>query len=136
MIVLDSSTVIPMLASWHRAHRSALGILTRNPRLPAHAAIETYSVLTRMAPPHRVPGSIVAAFLDRAFPPDLRTILSPETARDLPAISHRSGIHGGAIYDALIGLTAKEAGATLITRDLRALPTYAALGINVELMQD
>jgi hypothetical protein len=45
-------------------------------------------------------------------------------------------IHRGAVYDAPIGLTASEAAATLITRDLRALPTYAALGINVELMQD
>lgn len=33
---------------------------------------------------------------------------------------------GGASYDALIGFTAKSAGATLLTRDLRAIPTAAS----------
>ena len=33
-------------------------------------------------------------------------------------------VTGGAAYDALVGSTAKAAGATLLTRDRRAVKTY------------
>ena len=40
-----------------------------------------------------------------------------------------AGRIGGAVYDALVALTAKTAGATLITADRRALPTYGLVGV-------
>ena len=43
-------------------------------------------------------------------------------------------IAGGAIYDALVGLAARAARQTLLTRDQRALSTYQALGIDIELV--
>lgn len=42
------------------------------------------------------------------------------------------GITGGATYDAVIGATVKHAGATLLTRDRRALTIYERLGVEVE----
>jgi predicted nucleic acid-binding protein len=42
------------------------------------------------------------------------------------------GIRGGAAYDALIGATARSAGALLYTCDLRARATYDLLGVEVE----
>ena len=41
---------------------------------------------------------------------------------------------GGAGYDALVGWTAKAAGATLVTRALRAVNTYERLGVGFALL--
>jgi predicted nucleic acid-binding protein len=43
-------------------------------------------------------------------------------------------VTGGAAYDALVGLTAKVAGATLLTRDRRAVRTYELLDVDYELV--
>ena len=43
----------------------------------------------------------------------------------------RLGIAGGAVYDALVALAAKERGAALATRDARARNTYDAVGVKV-----
>jgi hypothetical protein len=48
-----------------RATEVALGVLRRRPRVPAHVLIETFSVLTRLAPPHTGPPGIVGEFLLR-----------------------------------------------------------------------
>ena len=45
-----------------------------------------------------------------------------------------AGVEGGAVYDGLVGLTAAEAGRTLLTRDARAAGIYRRLGIDYDLM--
>jgi predicted nucleic acid-binding protein len=45
------------------------------------------------------------------------------------------GISGGAVFDALIAMTALDAGATLHTLDVRALPTYERSGARHELLR-
>ena len=40
------------------------------------------------------------------------------------------------MYDALVGLATRAAGIPLATRDARALGTYAALGVDVEILSD
>ena len=134
MIAIDSSVAIAAFATWHEAHSSALEVLARRPQLAAHSAVETFSVLTRLPPPHRVPHTIVAHYLDDMFPPSDRLVTRPRTMRDLPRIASDAGISGGRVHDALIGITARDAGAALVTRDVRAEPTYRALGVTVELM--
>ena len=42
---------------------------------------------------------------------------------------------GGAVYDALIAATAREAGATLLTLDARAVRTYRAVGADIGVSQ-
>jgi predicted nucleic acid-binding protein len=99
----------------------------------AHAAVETYSVLTRLPPPHRASGDIVAEFLRRRFA--RRWIgLSVEDQREMLASFPTIGITGGAIYDALIGATALRADATLVSLDERALSVYAAVGAEVDFL--
>lgn len=105
MIAVDTSVVVAAFASWHEGHSSAASVLARKPRIPAHALIESFSVLTRLPLPHRGPPEVVRQFLTE-----------------------------GAIYDALIAETAKHANATLLTRDRRALPTYERLGVRFELI--
>ena len=46
------------------------------------------------------------------------------------------GISGGATYDGLVALAALEHDAVLATRDARALATYDAIGVIVELIED
>jgi predicted nucleic acid-binding protein len=43
------------------------------------------------------------------------------------------GIRGGAVYDALVGATARHHGRSLITRDRRARTTYDAVGVSYSL---
>lgn len=133
MIAVDTSVVVAMLAPWHEGHRDALRVLAEEPRLPAHAAIESYSVLTRLPYPYRVPASIAADFLGRVFPEEARLLPALTTARRLPRVAEAAGVSGGAIYDALIAVTARDAGAKLVTRDRRALPTYQRMGAEAEL---
>jgi predicted nucleic acid-binding protein len=131
VIAVDSSVVVAAFASWHELHERARTALDRRPRLPAHAALETYSVLTRLPPPHRAPAELVLAFIADRF---------PETYIVLPAKRHGPlleelgslGIAGAATYDALIAVTAREAGATLLSCDVRAASTYARLHTDVE----
>ena len=59
-------------------------------------------------------------------------LLHPATAESIPAVLASVGIAGGAVYDAIVALAAREADLPLATRDLRAASTYAALNVGVE----
>ena len=135
MIALDTSVVVAAFASWHEAHRSAASCLSRGPRIPAHVMLETYAVLTRLPPPHRAPSHLVLAFLKQRFKASPLTLPGMAQASLLERIS-ASGLSGGAIYDALIGATARHAGATLITRDLRAARAYDVVGAKYEYLDE
>lgn len=134
MIAVDTSVVVAAFASWHEAHRSAALCLGREPRIPAHVMLETYAVLTRLPPPHRAPSDLVVAFLKQRFKAAPLALPGIAQAALLEQIS-ASGLTGGAIYDALIGATARHAGATLITRDLRAARAYDVVGAKYEYLE-
>lgn len=133
MIAVDSSVVVAGFATWHEAHERSRAALARQPRLPAHALLESYSVLTRLPPPHRAPAGLVAEFLAGQFPQPL-LLLSERGHRELVALVARSAIAGGATYDALVAFAAREAGASLLTRDRRAATTYEAVGVEFEIL--
>jgi predicted nucleic acid-binding protein len=128
---VDTSVVIAAYATWHEAHLAARQTLDLAPRLPGHAGLEAYSVLTRLPPPHRAPATDVRAFLQAEFREPWLSLPGAELAALIPRLA-AAGITGGATYDALIGVTAKQAGATLITRDRRALAIYERLGVDVQ----
>ena len=132
-IALDTSVAVPLLHSGHQHHQAAIDALgTRLGVLAGHAAFETFSVLTRL------PGD------ERVTPEDARTLITQGTG-GIVALARsseealetlgRGGIAGGATYDGLVGLAALDHGLTLLTRDERALPTYAVLGVSVELVR-
>lgn len=131
MNAVDSSVVIAAFASWHEHHAVAHQALTDRPRLIAHAAVESYSVLTRLPRPHRAQPSIVHAFLVARFAAPFLT-LSESGYADLLATVASSPIIGGSAYDALIAFTATEHQATLVSLDQRAAATYEAVGASVE----
>lgn len=133
MIAADTSVVVAAFASWHEGHASALGALSRRPRLPAHVLVETYSVLTRLPVPYRAPAVLVAEFLAARFP-EPALLLDGAGHLTLLARAADAGISGGAIHDALIAATAQAAGAKLLTRDQRALAIYERMGVDYEVL--
>ena len=129
----DTSVLIAGFATWHEGHKSAVRALNRGVQLIAHTAVETYSVLTRLPPPHRVSASAVQAYLADVTSDDYLTLDARSHRRVIDRLA-RHNIVGGATYDGLIGLTAKAAGALLLTRDPRAVATYERLHIEIELV--
>jgi hypothetical protein len=101
--------------------------------LIGHVGIETVSVLTRMPPPHRVPGRLVADFLAHHFPGPVLTLDSSGYG-DVLAVAGQGRIEGGAIYDALVATAASRAGAVLVTLDQRAAATYRLVGCDYRLI--
>jgi predicted nucleic acid-binding protein len=133
VIAPDTSVLIAAFATWHDGHESAVRALNRGVHLIAHTALETYSVLTRLPTPHRVEPVAVHAYLADLTSSDYLT-LDARSHRGLIDHLAEHGVAGGATYDALVGLTAKAAGATLLTRDVRAIPTYERLQLEFELL--
>jgi predicted nucleic acid-binding protein len=129
----DSSLLIAAFASWHEKHDVARRALDAGVRIVEHCALETYSVLTRLPPPHRAAGDVVAGFLRaRATRPFLR--LGPKAYREFVLSLPVHGIAGGAVYDALVAATVAEHGLALLSCDRRAAPTYEQYGLHFEIV--
>ena len=133
MKAADTSLVVAAFASWHENHEAARRVLDSGLHLIEHCALETYSVLTRLPPPHRTSGAIVREFLEARFPqPFLR--LSARAFRDFVLGLPDHGVTGGAAYDALVAATAAGHSVELVTCDRRALPVYERYGIRAQLL--
>lgn len=133
MIAVDTSVVVAAFASWHEGHVVARATLSTEVRLPAHVALEVYSVLTRLPPPHRAKAGFAASFLRARFGEPLLELPAPAYLALIDEASDKH-IEGGAVYDALVAATARHWGAKLLTRDRRAIRTYDALGVPYELV--
>ena len=132
--LVDTSVAVPLVVQDHSNHKqvsAAIGGLTLG--LSGHAAFETFSVLTRLPPPLRRDAATVSELLEANFPSS--RFLSEGGAVALFGRLPGLGISGGSVYDALVASAAAEAGATLHTRDDRALKTYRALGVDVNLIR-
>lgn len=129
MKVADTSVAVAAFASWHEHHEPARRALDRGLRLVEHCALETYSVLTRLPPPHRCSGTVVRDFLRVRFPaPFLR--LDVAAYREFVSGLPDRKVAGGAAYDALVGATVAHCGAELITCDRRAASVYEGYGVH------
>jgi toxin FitB len=129
-VAVDTSVAVPLLVRSHRNHAAVVRWWGgQEITLSGHALVETYSVLTRLPGDARLSPADAARLLTARFPVPL--ILSSSRARKLPATLSRLGIAGGAVYDALVALAAKEHGTALATRDGRARGTYEAVGVTV-----
>lgn len=132
MTAVDTSVVVAAFAPWHESHVEAREAIGRRTALPAHCALEAYSVLTRLPDPFRAPPDVAAEFIRRRF--GSRWLDPGERARDLPERLAELGIVGGACYDALVAETARENGAVLLTLDRRAGRTYHLMGVEYEVV--
>src|SRR6478609_7303093 len=133
-VAFDTSAAIPFVLRSHGAHlalrRQCAG---REVALTTHSLAEAYSVLTRLPGDARVTPTDAARLLTTNFP---RTV-GPDEAltTKLPEVLAPLGIAGGAVYDALVALAAIANHMVLLTRDARALSTYAAIGVRIEMAE-
>lgn len=117
----------------HRQHAAiAAWAENRTLGLCGHALAETYSVLTRLPGDARVAAADAVALIDANFAASLQ--LGARAARSAHREFARRGIAGGATYDGLVALAAREHGTVLATRDARARSTYEALGVAVQVL--
>jgi predicted nucleic acid-binding protein len=132
-LLVDTSVAIRLLVATHREHRRTVRWRAgRELALCGHALAETYSVLTRLPGSTRVAPGDVPRLLAAQF--SAPASLDARTQADLPRLLADGRVAGGAAYDALVALAARRAKATLATCDARALPTYEALGVDVEIV--
>jgi predicted nucleic acid-binding protein len=132
-LLVDTSVAVALTVADHEHHETtlrAMGDLRLG--LAGHAAFETFSVLTRLPPPARRTPAAVARLLAANFP--YSKFLGAKAAAALLGDLHTLGIAGGSVYDALVGAAANQHGLALATRDHRALETYRALEVRVELV--
>ena len=129
-VAVDASVAVPLLVRSHLDHASVVRWWNgQELALSGHALAETYSVLTRLPGDARLAPADAARLLNARFSPPL--VLRGSRTRKLPDTLSRLGIAGGAVYDALVALAAKDHGAALATRDARARGTYDAVGVTV-----
>ena len=133
--LVDTSVAVALVLADHEHHLQTMrAIGRRRLGLAGHAAFETFSVLTRLPAPARRSPDVVARLLAENFPES--RYLSPQRADELIELLGKAGIAGGSVYDALVGATAIEHRIQLATRDQRALATYRALQVDVEVLLD
>jgi toxin FitB len=129
-VAVDTSVAVPLLVRSHQHHADVVQWWDgQELALSGHALAETYSVLTRLPGDARLATEDAARLLDARFTAPL--VLSAGHAREVHVTLSRIGLAGGAVYDALVALAAREHGAPLATRDARARGTYDAVGVNV-----
>ena len=133
MIAVDTSVALPLLLERHTEHDTVQRWSTgRELALSGHALAETYSVLTRLPGDMRLTAGDAALLISARFAPAL--VLDSRTAARLPTVLADLDIAGGAVYDAIVGLAARDNDCILATRDARARGTYEAVGVAVEIV--
>lgn len=130
MIVADSNVIVSALLDWHQFNPRALPAINRALAddvllLPQHALIESYSVMTRLPPPRRVPPQHAFGLLHETF--RSCRIISVSTEHTWQFLRERDErTSGGASYDALIAITAIQAGAqSLLTFNPKDFAAFA-----------
>lgn len=132
-LLVDTSVAVALVLADHEGHDETMDHLAdRTLGLAGHAWFETVSVLTRLPPPARRKPVQVAQLLAGNFPAS--RFLGEAEHRRLAVRLAELQIAGGAVYDALVGAVAMHHGLRLVSRDRRALPTYLALGVDVDLV--
>ena len=117
----DSSVMVAAICGWHEHNRRALRALearlARGDTLvvAAPALVETYAVLTRLPPPHRLAPGDAAPLVHANFVSGLEMVaLDAASYRRLLDDAPRERIAGGRIYDRVIAACAIAAKATTL----------------------
>jgi predicted nucleic acid-binding protein len=134
-VLVDTSAAVALVVADHDHHDvTAARLAGRRLGMAGHAAFETFSLLTRLPSAARRPPSVIAELLAANFPAN--RYLSAKGASALMKRLSVLRIAGGSVYDALVGATAAEHRVVLASRDRRAVETYRALGVEIEVLSD
>jgi len=132
-LTCDSSVVVAGLNDWHVSHPLARAALRNVDWLPAHVLAETASVLSRLPGGRAVALTEAVGMVRRVANGQLRQLRADRYPLFLSAAG-AAGLGGGSVYDALIGATAHDHDATLLTLDVRAQRAYLAVGARYEML--
>lgn len=130
--------MVAAVCAWHEHHEQAAREIGRRLRqgekmlIAGPALIESYSVLTRLPPPHRLSPVDALALLDANF---MRAKIIALDGRSYVALLRRAavdGIAGGQTYDAVIAACVLKAKAhALLTFNADHFRSLAETGMNV-----
>jgi predicted nucleic acid-binding protein len=117
----DTSCMVAAVCSWHEHHESAANEIERRLAgrakmiVAAPALVETYAVLTRLPPPHRLSPQTALTLLENNFL-KLATVvaLNPKSYETLLLRAPKNGVTGGRIYDAVIDACAEQDKASTV----------------------
>jgi predicted nucleic acid-binding protein len=134
----DTSCMIATVCSWHEHHDRAASEIDRRLRrgekmlVAGPALVESYAVLTRLPPPHRLSPGDALALLDGNFVRRKIISLDALAYRTLLRQAADDGIAGGQTYDAVIGACAlKSKAEALLTFNEGHFRSLAEKGIDV-----
>lgn len=102
--------------------------------IAGHSLLESYSVLTRLPPPHRMSPEITLRLLSETLATSDIVIcgVDPQGYWLVLREMARSEVAGGRVYDAAIAHAAKRAGATaLFTWNVRDFIAVAPAGLEI-----
>jgi predicted nucleic acid-binding protein len=137
---LDTSCVVAAVCSWHEQHAVVADEIERRLDLgermivAAHVLVESYAVLTRLPPPHRLSPNDAWTLIRENFVRDatLASLSAAEHVRFLDRAA-RTGIRGGRTYDALIAeCVSRSEAPTLLTLNPRHFDPVAGKMIIVD----
>jgi predicted nucleic acid-binding protein len=127
-LLLDTSAAIALVDPDHPFHEAVRAATRGRPLgLAGHAHFETFSVLTRLPTPKRQSADDARRLIAAEFPES--RFLAPAEQAALVAEFASAGVVGGAVYDGLVGAAARAHALTLVTCDVHARGSYAALGV-------
>ena len=136
--VVDTSVIIAGLLSWHEHHdlaREWLETILEEHQLvlPTRVLVESYSVLTRLPPPHRLSPRDAFDLLSGSFREHAEMIDFEASGRwAFLEQGAANGLQGGATYDAEIIHTAIAARARkLVTLNRRHFDRFAPPGLEI-----
>ena len=136
MTTPDTSVLVAGFDPTHpffREAHAALVEVRQAGALVAHTIAETFAVLSAPGGPYPALPDEVMAYLQPLLESEPMGIAPAAYARAVGECAS-AGVAGGAVYDGLIGLAAKEHGAELVTLDRRAARTYERLEIDFRLL--
>jgi predicted nucleic acid-binding protein len=131
--------MVAAMCSWHTHHAPARAEIERRLHdaetllVAAPALVETYSVLTRLPPPHRLSAADALTLLEANFMSQGKIVaLEAKSYRTLLRKAPRQGIAGGRTYDAIIAECARRAKATtLLTFNISHFMPFAGTGLDI-----
>jgi predicted nucleic acid-binding protein len=136
-IALDTNVLVAYVTEDHFHHVPTFAACNRHLRLgdqfviPEHVLLEAFSVLTRAPLPIKLPPSVAEKALRATFGDALTAPLNGlawKTIRRMVDL----GQTGGRVYDAMIALSAFEAGATvLLTWNVRHFLSITPPGLEI-----
>jgi toxin FitB len=137
VLVSDSSVLVAGFTSDHpffSVAEPALVEVREGGRLVAHTMAETYAVLSASGGVYRAEPGMVVEYLDGFLQGSAPIQPRPDTYHEALELLSGKGRRGASVFDALIALTARDAGATLISLDRRARPTYELCGVEARFL--